>query len=125
MKTAIVSSICAVMFLCSCLNSPSQSPPQSSQIIKEWTGSAIKNTEPFTINHIPWVIQWQITPNSEYNCLLAITIYSTNNNLVGMFTSDVSKSHQTDTYYVYQTGTFYLNILPDNGDYTIKVLGVP
>jgi hypothetical protein len=88
--------------------------------IASWKGNGIKTTEPFTVTKAPWKIAWT-QKVSQYGGVLSILIYKTNGNMESI-AANSSKSG-SDVSYVYNTGTFYLEINSFNSDYTIEVYG--
>ncbi|KKM77650.1 hypothetical protein LCGC14_1367810 [marine sediment metagenome] len=86
----------------------------SSEKIASWRGSGIKTTKPFTITKSPWVIAW----SNSGGGYLSIFASKANGRIVSMAANTMKDGK--DVSYVYETGTFYLEI---NGskDWTVKV----
>lgn len=106
---------------------PTETPaPQAQlQVIKEWTGTGIKTTEPFTINNKPWVIDWTHTPalvDDQSMGILQIMVYNTKNPDIPITIAANSTEAGSDTSYIYETGTFFLTINAANTNWKVKVL---
>jgi len=100
-KIGVLLLIFAVFLLISCASEPTGEMVK----IKEWSGTGIKKTEPFTINHSPWAISWVNAPESKLN-IFQLYIYGVNNSYIDVAVNSMNK--ETDITYIYQTGTFYL-----------------
>ena len=103
---------------------PTPTPTSELQVIKEWSGAAGITTETFTIDNVPWVIQWSNEPTYYYEGQSLGVLYvdvmevseEFGDTVVG---SSIEEEGQT---YRYEKGTFYLDILAANTNWTIKVL---
>lgn len=113
-----ISSFIIMIFISSCVT-PQANSKLEPQIIKEWSGSSLKNTEPFTISHSPWKVEWKVIPNDS-SAFLGIVVYSARSNLPVTMTG----GETDDGTYIYETGTFYINIIPCNCDWKVKVIGI-
>lgn len=74
------------------------------QVVKTWSGSGIKKTEPFTITGSQWRVVWK-----NKRGYLGVYVYELyGNSLPDMLvnTTDVT----SDTSYAYKSGEFYLNV---------------
>jgi nitrous oxide reductase accessory protein NosL len=93
-------------------------------LIKEWQGSGIKTTEPFTVSQKPWGIAWAHRPD-EYGGMLQIMVYDASrpDELVSLAAN--TNVGGSDSSYVYETGTFYLTINSANTKWDVRVVGVP
>jgi hypothetical protein len=122
------------LFLISCEaqpvvpNSP-PTPPNSisnpePQIIKSWSGTGIKTTEPFTITLTPWAIGWAHEPetmNGQSLGLFQIYVYNVKNPNIPVAIAANSISEEQDISYIYQAGTFYLTINAANTIWAVTV----
>ena len=132
MTKVIIVMITLVLFTNACLptsqiQSITATPPETeAQMIKEWSGSGDKTTEPFTISSSPWVIEWEKNPESRVASMLLIMVYSPGSNIpVEIFESGSDIDYETDTNYIYHIGTFYLEIGAAACDWNIKIIGIP
>jgi len=106
---------------------PEKSPPQQiePQVIKEWSGTGIKTTEPFTIKEQPWIIQWEHEPvimEGQSMGILQIMVYETKNPDIPITLAANSMEKGSDISYIYETGEFYLTINAANTNWSVKVL---
>jgi len=90
----------------------------STRKVASWKGSGMKTTEPFTILRSPWVISWAHKV-SEYGGVLQIFVYKSDGNLVSLAANTMQSG--SDVSYVYDTGTFYLNINAANTNWAVDV----
>jgi len=93
------------------------------QIIKEWTGDGIKKTEPFLISKQPWAISWVCNMSGSYGGIFSIMVYTTKNELVALVANTTQSS--SDVSYIYETGTFYLDIGGYDANWAIQVVQFP
>ena len=100
-KLGVLLLIFATFLLISCASEPTGELVK----IKEWSGTGIKKTEPFTINHSPWAISWANIPEDKLN-IFQLYVYGVNNNFMDVAVN--SMKNETDITYIYKTGTFYL-----------------
>ena len=109
---------------------PITEPKQEEQkpdliLIKSWSGSGIKTTEPFTMSKEPWVIVWsnkrEIMEGYSIG-LLQIYVYNTDNPDLPISLAANTQEETLDTSYVYKTGTFYLMINAANTEWEVTVL---
>jgi hypothetical protein len=128
----IILAVIFVLFSSSCLPSPEIQPATTTtseteaQVIGEWSGSGDKNTEPFTISKSPWTIEWEKHPTSQTESLLQVFIYRPNADLwLDYVQSGTGINFETDTGYIYKTGTFYLNISGLSCSWKVRVVGIP
>ena len=99
-------------------------PTKEPEVIKEWSGTGVKTTEPFTITNKPWQINWSHNPlimDGQSMGILQIYVYSTSDDMLIALAANSMQS-ESDTSYVYDTGTFYLTINAVNTDWNVKVL---
>lgn len=94
--------------------------------LKEWSGTGNKNTETFHISSSPWTVEWLKTP-TDSSPLLMIEIYRPGEQTFTDYISSGTSNPgiQADTGYIYETGTFYLNITGLSCNWDVKVIGVP
>jgi len=102
---------------------PEQTPTSEPVIIKEWEGSGYKTTGPFKVESKPWVIAWAHNPEVIEGVSMGIfQIYvcdAQDGNLVSIAANSMEKG--SDTSYIYETGTFYLEINAANTSWAVKV----
>lgn len=90
----------------------------STRKIGSWKGTGIKNTEPFTITKVPWIIAWG-NRSSQYGGILQIFVYRTNGELVNLVANTMQD--ESDISYIYEKGSFYLNINAANTNWVVEV----
>lgn len=100
---------------------PKATPTAEAATLKEWRGSGIKITEPFTVAKTPWAVAWDFK-RGEYGGILVIYVYRPGGSLPVAVVANTMKDGKGDSY-VYETGTFYLNISNSTGDWTVAVVG--
>jgi len=86
------------------------------QEVKSWSGSGIKNTEPFEITGDQWRINWT---NPTQNEVLQIMVYKVGNEIVDTVAVN-TMDKGNDSSYVYKKGSFYLSINA-TGNWQIEV----
>lgn len=107
------------------ISTPTSTPKP--EVIKEWSGSGIKTTEPFTITNKPWQINWSHNPlivDNQSIGLLQIFVYSTSNDMIIAVAANSPKA-ESDTSYIYDVGGFYLMINAANTDWNVRVFASP
>ena len=77
-------------------------------ILKEWEGRGRKLTEPFTIEKIPWSITWTLRAGL-FGTFLKVSVYRPGDETPTELAIDTGLEG-TDTTFVYESGTFYLEI---------------
>lgn len=120
-----------IFLLTACENSPPPTsiPEQEIRIIAEWSGTTLTTTYPFVINQGPWVILWSFKPdeamNGYYTNFLNISVRQPGNDIYIKLVTVLSgaKSLQEGNTYVYDKGTFYIDIVCMDGYWEIKVIG--
>lgn len=101
-----------------------QQPSSGNQLVGQWSGTSITGTqtEPFTINSTPWKIVWQCEtlPDAYITMFSVFPMDATNPDrlVMGAVMSDTNNS---DTLYMYETGTFYLAISSIDMSWSVKV----
>jgi hypothetical protein len=130
MKRILLPILVIELLLLGACGTPSETPSPTPttqaelQLIKEWTGTGIKTTEPFTINSKPWAISWANNPTligGQSMGILQIMVYNTRNpNILASLAAN-STERGSDTSYVYETGTFYLTINAANTQWVVQV----
>ena len=108
---------------------PVPTPPKQAepQLIKEWSGTGIKTTEPFTINSKPWAISWANNPTligGESMGILQIMVYNIKNPDIPVTLAANTMEKGSDTSYIYETGTFYLTVNAANTQWTVQVWAI-
>ena len=88
------------------------------ETVIEWTGHGNKRTEPFAIDLAPWIISWGLQ-GGEFGGLLQVSVYRVGDDIPVQFAVNTS-TDGVDTTFVYETGTFYLDINAI-GDWAIQV----
>lgn len=137
MKVRIVS-IILLLFLVSVLvacsagqrQEPDKAEPTRTpepMIVKEWTGIGNKVTEPFIIDSDVWAISWSFVPEpivGIYANLLMIDIGKPNRSLYTSSPISITNVKQpvSDYSYIYEKGTYYLDITSMSGEWSIKVI---
>ena len=130
MKRILLSVLVIGILLLSACGAPSETPSPTSttqagpQLIKEWRGTGIKTTEPFTINTKPWVISWANNldiPEGESTGYLQIMVYSIENPDSPIAVVVNTTETAANSSYVDIKGTFYLQINAGNTQWTAKV----
>jgi len=91
------------------------------QMIKEWSGTGTKTTGPFTIAIKPWAIAWANNPTASYGGYLGITVYdiSNPNFPIALVANTIERG--SDNSYIYETGTFFLEIDVANTKWEVQV----
>ena len=116
-RVLIISIILAAMLLSAC--GPATTPtPTLTPLPIEWGGvvgtGRTMTTERFTINRKPWAIQWMSNPQphaqAEASSVFQIYVYDAKNPTIVMALAADTMEKGADTYYINETGTFYLNI---------------
>ncbi len=103
---------------------PKEKPVETTdrQIVKEWTGEGIKTTEPFVISKQPWAISWVCNMTESYG-YFSITAYTTENKMVSLVANTTQSA--SDVSYIYETGTFYLDIGGYGAVWAIQIVQFP
>jgi hypothetical protein len=100
-------------------------PPGTSQMVKEWTGTSKKTTEPFTMNGAPWAIAWENEPEPTERpsvVLFQIVVYSAENPGSPITLAARTAEKDAGTTWINEPGTFYLAIHAANTQWTVQVL---
>ena len=84
-----------------------------------WQGSGMKNTAPFTITKSPWIILWANRPTFAGAGILQISVNKINGTSVSLAANTMQE--ENDSSYIYESGTFYLEISAANTNWTIEV----
>jgi len=87
------------------------------QTVKSWQGTGIKKTEPFKITGKQWRINWK--SNGEYG-IFQIYVYRPGDNLIVGVAAN-AQGNAEDVSYFYKTGTFYLDVIAANANWSITV----
>lgn len=96
------------------------------QPLAEWKGIGTKTTEPFLITKTPWVVSWAFQPKlGAYGIepnYFGVTVRQPNDRFAQLV-ANIANMQQgtTDNSYIYETGTFYLEIDGIGGDWAVKV----
>ena len=116
--------VLGVLLLSACGASSTPTKQVELQLIKEWSGTGIKTTEPFTITSKPWAISWANNPKvigGQSMGILQIMVYNTKNPDLLVALAANSMERGSDSSYIYDTGTFYLTINAANTQWTVQV----
>lgn len=110
-------------------NATTQQPPQTLEpiVIKEWTGVGDKTTEPFVIDSFAWAISWSFVPEPVvgiYANLLMVDVRKPNNSSYFNSVINIANIDEpiSDHTYIYEKGTFYLDISSMSGKWSIRVI---
>ncbi|MGM0602240.1 MAG: hypothetical protein ACQESS_02875 [Bacillota bacterium] len=87
----------------------------SNNIIKEYSGSGMQSTRPFTVDNA-WEIQWSASGE-----VFQIYLYEKNGNLVNIAANQMGAGK--GSYYSPKTGTFYLEVNA-MGNWEVKIVNV-
>jgi len=94
---------------------------KSWQPVNSWEGTGIKNTEPFTITGDQWRINWSNKDTTGFGgSMLQIAVYKPGSDFPIAMAAN-AQGTASDTSYVYESGTFYLNVNSANGNWEISV----
>ena len=96
-------------------------------VVKEWTDVGNKTTEPFNIDGRVWVILYFFTPEPVvgiYAKLIMVDVKKPNNNFYTNSPIGIANVNKpiSDHTYIYDMGTFYLDIVSMDGTWSIKVI---
>ena len=92
-------------------------------VVLTWSGNGVKNTETFTITNSPFTVSYSFMPDYMAN-LFSITVTNVNGGESHLIANIVNNtSEKSDMSYVYDKGTFYLEIMAVSGSYNISVVG--
>ena len=96
-------------------------------VIKEWTGSTTKTTEPFTIESDVWAISWSFTPEPVvgiYANIFSVSVMKPGSAQPESIPVSLANTKQpvSDESYIYERGTFYLDINAMSGTWAIQVI---
>ncbi|MEX1068473.1 MAG: hypothetical protein WED08_01560 [Patescibacteria group bacterium] len=87
--------------------------------VKSWSGTSDKKTETFEIKGEQWRITWTNKDTSGFNAnILYIYVYEPGSDFPA---ETISAQGSGDTSYVYEKGTFYLDISVANAKWTATV----
>ena len=91
---------------------PPPAAPSTWHVVKSWSGTGAKKTEPFTISGKQWRINWSNKDTSGIgSALLQVMVYRPGGSLPLEIPVNTTQEG-SDTSYVYQSGEFYLQINP-------------
>ncbi len=119
----------AIMKIRPAITVPGMSEPTTSSsvsetaewyLVKSWSGTSAKKTEPFTITGKQWRIIWSNKDTTGFDgTIFQVYVYKPS----GSFPTDVAVNAQagSDVSYIYKSGEFYLDINAANGSWTLKV----
>lgn len=93
---------------------------QAWQEVKSWSGSGIKNTEPFEITGNQWRVKWQNKGGEFGGGILQIFVYKVGSESPEELLANTTEI-TSDTSYIYEGGTFYLNVNSANTNWSITV----
>ena len=116
--------IIGVLLLSACAAPASPMTRVEPELILKWSGDSVKTTEPFTINNAPWVISWANNPKLYYGRSmgsLQIMVYNAKNPDVPIALAANLVERGSATSYIYETGTFYLDIVAANTKWAVHV----
>lgn len=89
---------------------PPPAAPATWQVVKSWSGTSAKKTEPFTIIGKQWRINWSNKDTTGIgSTLLQVMVYRPGGSLPLEIPVNTTQEG-SDTSYVYQGGEFYLQI---------------
>lgn len=95
-------------------------------LLSSWQGTTgAITTEPFTINKQPWVISWTNEPqivNGQSIGSLQIIVYHPEQPDIPVTLAGNTLASETNSSYVYETGTFFLTIIAINSSWEVSVL---
>ena len=77
-------------------------------VVRRWSGTGDKTTEPFTVS-APWRVRWRCSPTGSSGGLFRISVDETNGCMVASWDAAEDRASQ-DVSYVYDSGSFYLDI---------------
>jgi hypothetical protein len=104
--------------------SPTSQDTKKPQLIKSWAGTGIKTTEEFTVNSKFWYIIWLNDPTMFQGLSLGtlqIMVYDANQPNSLLATAVNTNARGTNTSYLNQLGTFYLDINAENTSWSVRV----
>ena len=78
------------------------------RILKEWEGRGPRRTEPFTVEKAPWAITWQLR-SSLFGAVIQVSVHTPGGKEPVELAVNTGLEG-TDSTFVYETGTFYLDI---------------
>jgi len=99
-------------------------PATQLTLFKEWSGTGIKTTEPFTIDSQPWKIEWSSDPvimGGQSVGMLQIMVYDSANPNFPITLAANTSEKASDTSYIYRRGAFYLTVNAANTNWTVKI----
>ena len=106
-------------------------PPPTLEVLAHWTGTGTKTTEPIAISETPWAIVWEFQPDEPliegmYANLLGVMVKRVGDDLYLKVPVNIVnvKKHKADSSYMYDEGTFYLEISSMGGTWDIQIVGV-
>lgn len=101
-----------------------EAPEPELTLVKSWSGTGIKTTEPFTIRKQPWIINWTNKPQKmegQSIGILQIMVYRSDQPDIPITLAANTQADEVDTSYVYETGTFYLTMNAANTSWEVNV----
>ncbi len=104
--------------------SASQEQPR---VISHWIGAGTKTTENFTVDSAPWAIEWINVPTVIRDRSLGslqIMVYDTEKPGIPVAIAADSRLKESGTYYMHETGTFFIMINAANTRWMVKVIEV-
>jgi hypothetical protein len=93
-------------------------------LIKSWSGTGIKTTEPFIIGNKPWAINWISDPeiiDEQSIGILQIMVYSVNEPDIPIAIIANTQEAGTDTSYIYEMGEFFLTVNAANTSWKVYI----
>lgn len=111
---------------------PEPTPPAPTpEVLAHWTGMGNKTTEPIIISKAPWTIVWEFQPDEPfapgmYINKLVVYVHRVDDipylevpvNIISVTGNKAGSS------YIYDKGTFYLEIDSTDGTWDIQVVGL-
>jgi len=93
-------------------------------LVKSWSGTGIKTTEPFTIQEKPWIVNWVNDPEimgGQSVGMLQIMVFSEDDPDIPIDIVANTQEAGTDTSYIYEVGTFFLTMNAANTSWGVYV----
>ena len=87
--------------------------------LKKWKGLGRKRTEPFTIEEGPWAITWTLK-RGLFSTFLTVDVFNADNETPTELAAIDTRLEGTDVTFVYELGTFYLEI-DGKPDWSVRV----
>lgn len=96
--------------------------PGQGKMLKEWTGTASKTTESFTITAAPWQVSWSSNPqllSGQSIGSLQVLLLDSKGSPVSSITNTSKKEDSINS--VPQAGTFTLQVIASNTQWVVQV----